>query len=73
MIRRMTTTTPTPADDARERRRERRLVDAGIWAERLVWQARLLELTDQLSAEGHHRIASRLFKIIDRTANEART
>lgn len=72
MIRRMHDPVPTNADDARARRRERHLVDAGIWAERLVWQQRLLELTEALNAEGQHRIARRLFDIIDRTANEAR-
>jgi hypothetical protein len=57
---------------ASEARRERQLVDSGVWAERLVWQTRMLELTEQLTNEGHVRIASRIFKVIDRTANEAR-
>lgn len=54
-------------------RRERRLFEHGVWAERLVWQKRLLDLTEALTAAGDVRAAARIFAIIDRTTNEVRT
>lgn len=68
-LNRMPTMTPVAHEQARDAKRERRLIESGIWAERLVWQQELLKLTDELTAEGQTRVAKRLFKLVDRTMN----